>query len=283
MKPKIKIFDSAFAHTPNGSFGCGNLNLPPTYFDWDRTNSKSCKICVLTENSFWTIDSINCDCKVGLILEPPSISPESYDWIRHPENYQKFQYILTHNKELLLIDDRFKYYPFGGCWVLPIEQKIYPKSKNISIVASWKNMTEGHKLRHEVVRWFGDRIDVFGNGYTKISSVLEAYKDYKYTIVIENEMRQGWFTEKLISPMRCGCIPIYWGAYDINHYFANGILRVSDITDIEHYIAMSNTWYKPEERDDDKTMIQTNFDLAAQYCIPEDWLWLNFFKPFSLV
>ena len=59
MKPKIKIFDSAFAHTPNGSFGCGNLNLPPTFFDWDRSDKKTGDLCIVSESSWWTIDSIN--------------------------------------------------------------------------------------------------------------------------------------------------------------------------------------------------------------------------------
>lgn len=283
MKPKVSILDNQFSHTHPGSFGCGDLKIPPTHFEWDRTGKEINNLIIITENSFWTVDSIKCKTKVGLILEPESISPDPYKWIKQPINYEKFSYILTHNKELLLLDDRFKWYPFGGCWLTKEQQQIYPKTKNISIIASWKNQTEGHKLRHEVIKRFGDRIDVFGNGYTKINSKLSALKDYKYTIVIENERRNGFFTEKLIDALRTGTVPIYWGAYDINHYFSNGILRASDISDIEHYIDMSDTWYKPEERKEDKEMIENNFEIAAQYCIPEDWLWENFFNPLNLV
>lgn len=286
MKPKIRLLDNQFSHTHPGSFGCGDLKTEPTHFSWDRTGKAINDLVVVTEGQFFTVDSINCKIKIGLILEPVSISPEPYQWIKQPSNYQKFTYILTHNKELLSVDDRFRWYPFGGAWILPTEQQIYPKTKNISIIASWKNMTEGHKLRHEVVRRFGDRIDVFGNGYTKIASVLEAYKDYKYTIVIENEKRNGWFTEKIISPMRSGCSPIYWGDPFIKEYFdETGILSFNSLDELGQIIDSLIEWHQP---DSTATCLENsgtwnNFETAAQYCIPEDWLWNNFFKPLNLV
>ena len=287
MKPKISLLDNQFSHTHPGSFGCGDLKTPPSLFDWDRTGKVINNLVVLTENSFFTVDSIKCEIKVGLILEPAVISPDPYNWIKQPANYQKFTYILTHNKELLLLDDRFKYFPYGGCWLTKVEQQIYPKTKNISIIASWKNMTEGHKLRHEVVRRFGDRIDVFGNGYTKIESVLEALKDYKYTIVIENEKREGWFTEKLITPLRTGCVPIYWGAPDIGDYGFHemSILSFKSIDELGYILDGLGSFLEQNVTEyirEGGTAWQ-NFEAAAQYCIPEDWLWYNFFLPLNLI
>lgn len=284
MKPKIKIYDSMFSHTPKGSFGCGDLNLPPTFFDWDRSDKRIGECCVITENSFFTVDSINYPIKIGILLEPPAINPDSYKWISQPENYSKFQYILTYNQELLTLDSRFKKMIFGGSWVHPSEQMIYPKTKNISIIASWKNMTEGHKLRHEVVKRFGDRIDVFGNGYTKIASKLDGLKDYRYSIVIENEMRDGWITEKAIDCYRTGTIPIYWYS---SH---NPLKKIHDIFDrcyVEFYNideldallhkATDHFYFLCNQQ------IKFNFETAKQYTIPEDWLWHNFFKPLNLV
>lgn len=278
MKPKIKIFDNQFSHTHPGSFGCGDLKTEPTFFSWDRTGKVINDLVVVTENSFFTVDSINCKTRIALILEPESISPEPYKWIK--QNYHKFQYVLTHNKELLSVIPNGYHYIFGGCWLTKEEQQIYPKTKNISIIASWKNQTEGHKLRHEVIKRFGDKIDVFGNGYNKINSVLEAYKDYKYTIVIENERREGWFTEKIVSPLRAGCVPIYWGAPDIRDYInGDGVCEFSHINSLESLFDQIDMC--PEYRPIDK--ITENFETAAQYCIPEDWLWSNFFKPLNLV
>lgn len=287
MKPKISILDNQFSHTHPGSFGCGDLRTPPSQFEWDRTGKDINDLVVITENSFWTVDSINCKTKIGLILEPPAYNPGSYEWIKRSCNYTKFKYILTHNKELLSIDDRFKWYPFGGCWLTKEQQQVYPKTKNISIIASWKNMTEGHNLRHEVVKRFGDRIDIFGNGYNKIDSVFTALKDYKYTIVIENERRKGWFTEKLLNALRSGTTPIYWGASDIYQYGFHGmsIFPFKSIDELEDIVNGLNSFFDPNETSyiEEGSPVRQSFETAAQYCIPEDWLWNNFFKPLNLV
>lgn len=52
-KPKIKIIDTQFAHTPNASFGCGDLLTPCTAFDWDRSGEKSRgRYCGVNRNEF---------------------------------------------------------------------------------------------------------------------------------------------------------------------------------------------------------------------------------------
>lgn len=277
MLPKIKLLDKQFFHNPECSFGVGDLKIKPTYFEWDRTSIKADNdIVVMTESCMKLVDVQTESIKILLVLEPPCVSPYTYQWIQQKENYQKFNYILTYNEELLALDKRFVKYIWGGSWIMPEDRKIYPKTKNISIIASWKKETEGHKLRHEVVERFGDRIDVYGNGYKFVENKLEALKDYRYTIVIENECRGNWFTEKLNDAIATGTIPIYWGAYNINEYYnKDGIFKVNDIKGIELAIELCN------ERlyNDSKAAVILNWGIAHNYFIPEDRLYQTFFKP----
>ena len=49
--------------------------------------------------------------------------------------------------------------------------------------------------------------------------MYDIYKDYKFSIVIENYIHPEYFSEKIMIPLLCGCIPIYIGCTNINNYF----------------------------------------------------------------
>ena len=53
--------------------------------------------------------------KVAFLLESPLIDKQSYINISNPEIYNKFDMVLTFDRNLIKINpDKFKYYPFGG-------------------------------------------------------------------------------------------------------------------------------------------------------------------------
>lgn len=269
MKPLIPIFDDQFAHS--ASFGTGDLGIGPTYFNWYRGREKLGDVCFVTESWFDRIDQIPYEHKIALIIEPPAINNKPYEWIRWDENNNKFDYILTHNKEIIRpkgAGQPMKYYPFGGCWILPEDRKLYNKTKDVSIIASWKNETEGHKLRHEIIKRFGNQIDVFGNGYQKVDNKIEALRDYKYTIVVENDKR--FFTEKIIDAFVTGTIPIYYGYEHLDDLFYN-VLFFNGIDDIEQIL--KNVKDPIADKNDILNSLSINFCNAEQFCIPEDWIW----------
>ncbi|WOO39685.1 glycosyltransferase family 10 domain-containing protein [Rubellicoccus peritrichatus] len=47
-------------------------------------------------------------------------------------------------------------------------------------------------------------------GY-RAPDLKDFYRNYRFVITIENQDWPGYTTEKIVSAMRCGCIPIYWG------------------------------------------------------------------------
>lgn len=283
MKPRIKIYDTAFAHSQGGSFGTGDLNIHPTHFEWYRGNDVIGDIAVITESCFHEIDLVKENIKIALIMEPPCIQPKAYELISKSEFRNKFDFILTHQKNLLAFETpslhpMFFLYKYAGCWINQQDHSIHPKTKDISIIASKKVSAPGHILRHSAVSVYSKYLTghTYGNGYKFVQNKLEALKDYRFSIVIENEISETWFTEKLIDCFVTGTVPIYWGPKSIGNYFnPKGILQFETLAGLMGIIPFANA----KKYESMLPAIEENFNLAKKFTIPEDLLWNKFFKP----
>jgi len=272
---QIKLIDNQFAH--GKSFGTGDLNIPPVNFDWYRGTQKIGDLIVFSEDTLEYVDQFDEKFKVGFIIEAPGSNQKPYDFISNPDNYNKFSYILTFNKNLINLNpDKFKFYAFGGCWILPNERFIYPKSKNISIIASSKNTTTGHRLRHEIIQKYGTHIEgLYGGGYQFVQNKIEALKDFKYSIIVEQDNCDALFSEKLIDCLMTGTIPIYWGCKSISDFFnPKGILSFDDISELEPILLQATE----QNYIDSLDAIKENFEKAKEFVIPEDYMWEKYFK-----
>lgn len=105
------------------------------------------------------------------------------------------------------------------------------KNRSISIVCS--NLTDlpGHKNRfafaNQLKGHFKDKVDFFGTAFTPLPDKWDALAPYKYSIAIENASIPGYFSEKLTECYLAHCLPIYFGAPDIEDYFpANAIVKL---------------------------------------------------------
>lgn len=268
----IRVIDSNFAHA--NCCSNGNLKVFPKYFNWYR-GSDTKDITIFVDNEWSKVKQTQGRVKIWMLLEPPTIAPQVYQLARNPEIQDLFDYILTFDRGLVKSNpNKFVWYPLGGCWIEPSERKVYPKSKNISIIASEKNFTEGHKLRHKLIQSFGNKIDVFGRGYRYINSKLEALKDYRFTIVIENCQLDDYFSEKIIDATMTGTIPIYWGSPNIHRHLQpfDNLGIISDYLIREEAVPgfMQHLYH------DCLDIVHKNFDDSQIYTNTEDWLWLNF-------
>ncbi len=275
--PEVRIIDSQFAHA-KGGMGNGDVLIYPSYFSWYRGCDQISEIAVLTESSFYLVDQQPERVKIGIIIEPRCISPQVYSNERKIWMSSRFDVVYSHNVEFInrQVDIstrcKFLYYPLAGTWIYPDDQQIYPKSKNASIIVSEKRSTEGHKLRHDIVSRFAEKykVDVYGRGYNKIDSKLEALRDYRYSIVVENERSEGWFTEKVVDCIVCGTIPVYWGDPTIGIRFMN-IPQFDSIEALENMLSgLTDQAYT-----NSLSLIRSNFDRAKEYTSTEDWLWNN--------
>lgn len=206
---------------------------------------------------------------IAWLIEPRSISPHVYTYVS--QNSDRFDLILTYDRDLLNGGGNFEFYPHGGCWIKKDDWQIYEKSKSLSIIASEKRSTEGHILRHRVIEKIGrSEMDVYGRGYHQIPYKLEALKDYRFSFVIENASFDFYFTEKLIDCLVTGTVPIYYGCPSIDRFFnPDGFIFFKDIEELEE-IQIHLT---PENYESKKEAILENFKLAQQYTIAEDWIY----------
>lgn len=259
---KVTIADSLFLpHTKSAFLGGDNIGIFPSYFEWELANAASARF--VTDSD---IKHAKGDGQIAWLLEPFHLHPENYiEAMRKP-----FDYVLTSNLYFAENNENWLWVPHGGSWIDFNKHGIHEKTKNISMLMSDKNTMPGHKLRHQIAERFGDQIDVLSG-----VSAFEGYAPYKYSIVIENERTDGYFTEKLIDCLSVGTIPIYWGCPSIDAFFGGRqIISFDNAENLEYVIYHS---FLLEGRD---TWVQSNIDISKNYRIVEDWIYWRY--PFLL-
>jgi hypothetical protein len=266
---QVKIKDGSFPQSNSATLAGDNTELKPRYFEWLRDDSPGGTI-FFTDICLHLAPDCKADKKVAWLLEPQEINPISYRFCI--ENEDVFDYILTYDREYLDCSDieKWLFYPFGGSWLKSECHKIWSKNKFVSLIASEKDLTVGHKLRHRIADEFTDAVDVMGRGYVPIPSKTQGLIPYHYSIVVENAKRDWWFTEKLIDCFSVGTVPIYWGCEDLGKWFdTNGIIFFDTLTDlcgILEGIGTEDYWERMDS-------IKANLGLAQNYRCVEDWLY----------
>lgn len=264
---KIKIDDNMFGHV-----NYSTLFQESKYITWDRsTVTGKENIVIYTDQS---LNRVNKEVKnkIAWLLESPSISSYAHEWIKN--NHNLFDTVFTNNKDLLDIGDKFKFVPTCGCWIEPKDHCIFPKSKMLSMIASSKDYTNGHNLRHSVKNNIKN-IDIYGRGINPIDYKLDGLKDYMFSIVIENTKKDYYFTEKLIDCFVTGTIPIYWGCPSIGNYFdERGILVFDNIEELKNIV----NGISPELYNLKLEYVRKNFILSKEYLMAEDFMYEKYLK-----
>lgn len=255
---KVPIADSLFLpYCKSSRCGNGNKDVTPTHFEWHGTN---------VEDARFVTDPFLKYAKgpgqVAFLLETFFLHPEDYV----TATQVPFDYVLTHNAYFAQ-HKNWLWYPAGGSFVDFKHWGIHEKTKDVSILLSPKKQIWGHKKLHEVAERFKDRVDVFG--LDRYTDKMEAIAPYRFSIVVEGEINDGYFAEKLIDCFAVGTIPIYWGCPKIGEYFdGSGIYRVEYINDIEFLLEKGD----PIPYSQRMIGVENNLELAKKYRIPEDWI-----------
>jgi len=263
---QVPLIDKSFSHSPSGYATDRKSSIGA----WKREfNANQEQFVVLTDTTLGQIfNFVDKNIKVyAWILEPEVINPKPYAFIR--KHYNLFHKIFTWNKSLLDISDKFQFVPFGTCWINDVDCQLHNKTKNISMMISKKQKTQGHLLRHSIFDRYKDSINVFGRNYNPIENKITALKEYKFHIVVENSKEDNWFTEKIIDCFQTGTILIYWGCTSIDKFFSGaGIIKFNDQTELEKIIPTL----------DDKLYnkllpsVQENFLESKKYLVMDDFV-----------
>jgi hypothetical protein len=154
------------------------------------------------------------------------------------DNLQKavstFEQIWTHNLSLIGLHQSIKLVvPAMGTWILREEAGIHKKTKLVSMVVSGKDLTEQQKFRKKWAKDHAHEVDVYGRDTRPIDSKAEALKDYMFSVAIESDTYDTYFTEKLLDCFMCGTIPVYKGTRKVTEYFnADGIIFLDDLQSV---------------------------------------------------
>jgi hypothetical protein len=245
----------------------------PKHIQWDKTG-RSGNISVHIDDSIFNVLPDKTKFNIAWFCESPAITKPYADLLDNEYTKEKilnnFNLIFTSDKSVLKKHKELKYLiPHAFPWVE--EKKIFEKLKKIYIIASGKNFFPGHILRHNIIEIYKNYINVFGNGYFPIKSKNEGLNDFMFSFAIENITAAGYFTEKVTDCFATGTVPIYWGDETINDYFLeDGIVRLNDDFDLS---SLTEDFYHSK-----KEIIKENFVRSINLPLPEDYIYLNYFK-----
>lgn len=197
---------------------------------------------------------------IAVLLEPRSMIADAYEYVLgHSE---QFRYIFTHDSEVLNLPNA-RFLNWANVWSTSDSKK----DRGISLIASWKNWCPLHIARIELAKYFLDKpeVDVYGSFLCKDAWVdtATAHERYKFAIVIENDIDEYWYTEKILNCFSNKVVPIYVGATKIGDIFdADGIIQVSNwrmIPEIIRTLDIDSEYGKRQQA------IEENFNRAMAY------------------
>ena len=178
-----------------------------------------------------------------------------------------YELIFTMNQDLIKLNpDKIKFIPAMGFWIE--NPQIYNKSKLISMISSSKGSTDGQRLRLKFISDNRGRFNLFGRGFNEIKLKEEGLSDYMFSVAIENDKYDDYFTEKILDCFASGTIPIYYGTNNIGNYFnSNGIIDLNefDINNLTPELYYSKMEY-----------IKENFEKVLKMEVLEDVIYENF-------
>ena len=116
-----------------------------------------------------------------------------------------------------------------------------PKEPRISVVCSTKTNLPKHRLRLEFVAKLhaelGDRVCVFGRGFTPIEDKFDAIAPFAYHLVLENNDIGHFWTEKLADAYLGWAYPVFSGTPEAPTDFPPGAMLPIDIAQSDRSIA----------------------------------------------
>jgi hypothetical protein len=260
-----------------GSFEEEAISLDLDYYFkhiFDKAELNSYKTIFITDKALSFTHELKEEGKdlYAWLLEPPSIMPHTYSFVE--SNIHLFKGVFSHNKDFVDRVSIAQWYPWGSYYIPRHLHAIYPKTKNVSIVASAKNFTHGHKARHEVVSRFSNLIDDIKCG-DPVEPKFKWHKDHRYSIAIENKNIRGYFTEKIIDCFRTGTIPIYMGDQGVaDHFDPNGIIFFDSVSDLEFILPICNK----DLYESKMNAIKHNYVVAEKFLYPWKYIKENYLK-----
>lgn len=214
--------------------------------------------------------------KMGWLLESPQMNEGTIKYLLDNLELvkQHYKYIFTCMDSLIELGAPFVYTISNAVpWIWPDNRKIHEKSKLVSMIASNKGWLRGHQNRLNWVEKLKDKVDLFGSGRpNQLKDKEDGLVDYMFSIAIENDNSDTYFTEKLTDCFAVGTVPVYWGSRKVveKYFDPRGVIFLEDDTELK---SLSKEKYESM-----LPFIQKNFETALSLPIAEDYIFENYLK-----
>ena len=226
-------------------------------YDWDKDNNYGNRYKFTVDNNYTHAILFNTvtpkleipkENVISLAQEPKLHLKLNCKYQEYCRKHVKKCYIGKNSYNLEEFIERYSY-QFPHIKEKYVSNNLECKNKLINFVYSHKTWNlEGslYKYRHIL----GNKIllnklpvDIYGTATNKLKKkygkkknikydfhwkdIHKIYKNYKFTIVIENTQEPEYFSEKILIPLLCGSIPIYLGCLNIDNYFKDYIIHLT--------------------------------------------------------
>ena len=212
----------------------GEGNIPNT----KRTFQKDKRILVMMENPNIWIPSQEYIDYFGIIISPFEIKSSNNVKVIYTQPAVPWFYGIDFETNIGLSHKpiKDKYINLNHL----AEQKIPNKNKLLSVMVSGKKIIKGHEWRIEIAlelkKYFNNEVDIFGFGWNPVADKKQAIDSYLYSIAIENDNTNNYWTEKIADVILGFSTPIYSGAPNINQYFNQTIEEIEYGIDAKLYV-----------------------------------------------
>ena len=263
---EITAFGSPFSHDTSSCHF-----TPPKNHTWVYDRKCSSDIEVYMDYSICGGFNSECKNKYLWFSESGDIISEKLNYFINNFNTFKEHYkrIFVNDKSLLKLDSTVIYSPPGSNQPWVRDRGIHTKTKNMSMVASGKNATDGHKLRNCLMRKLvqdGVEVDCFGRNFRPFEYKEEVTSDYFFSIVVENGSYSNYYTEKIMDCFAAGTIPVYHGSPDIGEMFDDrGIITITD--DLDYFSLNKDIYYSKIE------YVKNNLHLCNSHQSADDYIY----------
>ena len=181
-------------------------------------------------------------------FETPLIQPIIYE--NMSELLKRFQCVFTYNQSLALFSDKYRHLYFPAPYK-KVQNKYWSntaRSEKFVMISGNHRPSKGFKnelysMRLVALRHLARRglIELYGRNWKKLlsrnifwfdywrsfyaiikthkggcESKLEVLSKYRFSVCFENCRLEGYITEKIFDCFYAGCLPLYWGASDVN-------------------------------------------------------------------
>lgn len=176
------------------------------------------------------LNKLPSDKLIMFMWEPPTVQPQLYKG----RVKKLFHKIYTWDDDLV---DNKQYFKFYYPVMFPMLEHLpsFEEKKLVTFISANKTSKHPNELyteRENVIKYFetldSNDFEFYGLGWApkgyktyrgEIPNKLDVLKNYRFAFCYENiRDLNGYVTEKIFDCFAAGCVPIYWGASNIDHY-----------------------------------------------------------------